>query len=83
MVLSSWGSNRYFQSDQINRTKILCLSLKGAVGKKGAGYHSTGWVGIDGFGAVMARGPGEGLGRLALMTRRSSATRTRSACWST
>lgn len=53
MVLSSWGSNRYLHSDLINRAKILCLSLKGAVGKRGAGYHSTGWVGIDGFGAAV------------------------------
>jgi DMSO reductase family type II enzyme molybdopterin subunit len=60
MVLSSWGSNRYLHSDLINRTKILCLSLKGAIGKKGAGYHSTGWVGIDGFGAA-TRETGEGL----------------------
>ena len=67
MVLSSWGSNRYFQSDQINRTKILCLSLKGAVGKRGAGYHSTGWVGLDGMGR-MAQDPGGGLfGRIKLM----------------
>ena len=52
MILSSWGSNRYFHSDLMNRAKILCLSLKGAIGKKGAGYHSTGWVGLDGFGFV-------------------------------
>lgn len=52
MVLSSWGSNRYFHSDLMNRGKILCLSLKGAIGRKGAGYHSTGWVGLDGFGIV-------------------------------
>lgn len=52
MILSSWGSNRYFHSDLMNRAKILCLSLKGAIGKKGAGYHSTGWVGLDGFGMV-------------------------------
>ncbi len=52
MVLSSWGSNRYFHSDHMNRSKILCLTLKGAIGKRGAGYHSTGWIGIDGFGAV-------------------------------
>lgn len=44
MVLSSWGSNRFFHSDQMNRAKILCLSLKGAVGRKGSGYHSTGWI---------------------------------------
>lgn len=59
MILSSWGSNRYLNSDLMNRTKILCLSLKGAIGKKGAGYHSTGWVGIDGFGTV-ANESGEG-----------------------
>jgi DMSO reductase family type II enzyme molybdopterin subunit len=59
MVLSSWGSNRYLNSDLINRTKLLCLSLKGAIGKKGAGYHSTGWVGIDGFG-IVANESGEG-----------------------
>jgi DMSO reductase family type II enzyme molybdopterin subunit len=67
MILSSWGSNRYLHSDLINRTKILCLSLKGAVGKRGAGYHSTGWVGIDGFGAVSGgdgSGPLIGLARL-------------------
>lgn len=49
MVLSSWGSNRYVHSDQMNRSKILCLALKGAMGRKGSGFHSTGWVGLDGF----------------------------------
>lgn len=49
MVLSSWGSNRYLHSDQMNRSKILCLALKGAIGRKGSGFHSTGWVGLDGF----------------------------------
>jgi DMSO reductase family type II enzyme molybdopterin subunit len=52
MVLSSWGSNRYFHSDHMNRSKILCLTLKGAIGRRGSGYHSTGWIGIDGFGEV-------------------------------
>ncbi len=51
MVLSSWGSNRYLHSDLMNRAKILCLSLKGAIGLKGAGFHSTGWVGLEGFEA--------------------------------
>lgn len=58
MILSSWGSNRYFHSDQMNRAKILCLSLKGAIGKKGAGYHSTGWVGIGGLGEEESILPG-------------------------
>jgi len=59
MVLSSWGSNRYFHSDHMNRSKLLCLSLKGAIGKeKGAGYHSTGWVGIGGFSKAVNQGQG-------------------------
>jgi DMSO reductase family type II enzyme molybdopterin subunit len=63
MVLSSWGSNRFFHSDQMNRAKILCLSLKGAVGRKGSGYHSTGWIETGGLGL----GEHTGLrGRLAL-----------------
>lgn len=49
MILSSWGSNRFLHSDLMNRAKILCLSLRGAIGKRGAGYHSTGWVGMEGF----------------------------------
>ncbi len=60
MILSSWGSNRYLNSDLINRTKLLCLALKGAVGKRGAGYHSTGWIGIDGHG-IVASESGEGM----------------------
>jgi len=68
MVLSSWGSNRYFHSHQMNRAKILCLSLKGAVGRKGAGYHSTGWVGMEGFEALFGGAEHTGLrGRLALL----------------
>ena len=54
MVLSSWGSNRFLHSDQMNRAKILCLALRGAIGRKGAGFHSTGWVGMEGFDALMA-----------------------------
>lgn len=71
MILSSWGSNRFMHSDLMNRAKILCLSLKGAIGTdKGAGYHSTGWIDIAGFGAaVQDTGEGQwgkmkGLGRI-------------------
>ncbi|MDP6979315.1 MAG: molybdopterin-dependent oxidoreductase [Myxococcota bacterium] len=66
MVLSSWGSNRYLHSDQMNRAKILCLSLKGAVGRKGSGYHSTGWIETGSLGI----GDKTGLaGRLALFSQ--------------
>ncbi|CBL45592.1 Dimethylsulfide dehydrogenase alpha subunit [gamma proteobacterium HdN1] len=59
MILSSWGANRFFHSDLMNRAKILCLSLRGAIGKRGAGYHSTGWVGLEGFSyASMLDKPG-------------------------
>lgn len=49
MILSSWGANRYLHSDLMNRAKILCLSLKGAIGKRGAGLSATGWFGMEGF----------------------------------
>jgi anaerobic selenocysteine-containing dehydrogenase len=68
MVLSSWGANRFYHSHQMNRAKILCLSLKGAVGRKGGGYHSTGWIGLDGFNAVMGGVERTGLrGRFAIL----------------
>jgi DMSO reductase family type II enzyme molybdopterin subunit len=53
MVLSSWGANRYVHSDLMNRSKLLCLALKGAIGKKGAGYQGCGWVELSGFGAQL------------------------------
>ncbi len=53
MVLSSWGSNRFTHSDLMNRTKILCLMLKGALGKKGTGYQATGIVDMEGFNNAM------------------------------
>ncbi len=49
LVLSSWGGNRFFHSDLMNRAKILCLALKGAIGKRGAGLNATGWFGMEGF----------------------------------
>ena len=53
MVLSSWGSNRFVHSDLMNRTKLLCLSLKGAFGKKGAGYQATAFLDLTGFPALI------------------------------
>ncbi|MBP9032785.1 MAG: molybdopterin-dependent oxidoreductase [Pseudomonadales bacterium] len=67
MVLSSWGSNRYVHSDLMNRAKILCLMLKGAIGRKGAGYQATGWVDLDGFSNAMQMEKDGLTGRLAVM----------------
>lgn len=58
MVLSSWGSNRYVHSDLMNRSKLLCLALKGALGRRGAGYQACGWVGLDHGRAMMAEHSG-------------------------
>ncbi len=67
MVLSSWGANRYVHSDLMNRAKLLCLSLKGAIGKKGAGYQGCGWVDLGGFGTSL-QVEHEGLrGKLGMM----------------
>lgn len=53
LVLSSWGSNRYVHSDLMNRAKILCLTLKGAIGKRGAGIHTGGFFDMQGFGSML------------------------------
>ncbi len=67
MVLSSWGANRYVHSDLMNRAKILCLALKGAIGKKGTGYQGCGWVDLAGFGTEL-QVEHEGLrGKLGMM----------------
>jgi len=67
LVLSSWGSNRFVHSDLMNRAKLLCLALKGAIGKKGAGIHSTGFFDLAGFGSQL-QVEHEGLhGKLAMM----------------
>jgi len=53
MVLSSWGSNRFVHSDLMNRAKLLCLSLKGALGKRGAGYQATAFMDFQGFPSLI------------------------------
>jgi len=61
LVLSSWGSNRFLHADLMNRSKILCLALKGAIGKRGAGLNATGWFAIEGFEiATELKSPGLG-----------------------
>ncbi|MFQ5505822.1 MAG: molybdopterin-dependent oxidoreductase [Planctomycetota bacterium] len=67
MILSSWGSNRFLHSDLMNRTKLLCLAMKGAIGRRGAGYQSTGFMGLAGFGSAIQMNRTGTLGRLELM----------------
>jgi DMSO reductase family type II enzyme molybdopterin subunit len=67
MVLSSWGANRYVHSDLMNRAKILCLTLKGAIGKKGAGYQGCGWVDLGGFGEQLQLEKEGVMGKLEMM----------------
>lgn len=67
LIFSSWGSNRFVHSDLMNRTKLLCLAMKGAIGTKGAGYHSTGFIGMAGFGAALQLKKSGMLGQLELM----------------
>ncbi|MCG3170918.1 MAG: Dimethylsulfide dehydrogenase subunit alpha [Pseudomonadales bacterium] len=67
LILSSWGSNRFVHSDLMNRAKLLCLALKGAIGKRGAGIHATGFFDLAGFGSQLQM-EHQGLrGKLAMM----------------
>jgi len=67
MVLSGWGSNRFLHSDLMNRAKLICLALKGAIGKKGAGYEATGWFGLDGVAGMVALEEDSQWGRFSMM----------------
>ena len=67
MVLSSWGSNRFVHSDLMNRTKLLCLSLKGALGKRGAGYQATALVDFQGFPSLIQNERAGLRGRIEMM----------------
>ena len=55
MIFSSWGSNRFIHSDLMNRSKLLCLSMKGAIGRRGSGYHATAFFDLAGFGSQLQR----------------------------
>ncbi len=66
-VLSSWGSNRFLHSDLMNRSKLLCLGLKGAMGKRGAGYQATGFIDLTGFSANIEANRAGARGKLELM----------------
>jgi DMSO reductase family type II enzyme molybdopterin subunit len=72
MILSSWGSNRFLHSDLMNRTKLLCLAMKGAIGRKGAGYQSTGFIDLAGFGSSLQLNRTGWLGRLEVMAGMAS-----------
>jgi DMSO reductase family type II enzyme molybdopterin subunit len=72
MILSSWGSNRFLHSDLMNRTKLLCLAMKGAIGRRGAGYHATGFIDMAGFGASLQLNRTGWLGRLEVMAGMAS-----------
>ena len=67
LVLSSWGSNRFVHSDLMNRAKLLCLALKGAIGKRGAGIHATGFFDLAGFGSQLQMEHSGLRGKLAMM----------------
>jgi DMSO reductase family type II enzyme molybdopterin subunit len=67
MIFSSWGSNRFVHSDLMNRAKLLCLAMKGAIGKRGAGYHATGFIDMAGFGSSLQLSRTGMLGRLEMM----------------
>ncbi|MBW2712905.1 MAG: molybdopterin-dependent oxidoreductase [Deltaproteobacteria bacterium] len=67
MIHSSWGSNRFMHSDLMNRTKLLCLAMKGAIGKKGAGYQATGLIDMAGFGSALQLDKSGIIGKLEMM----------------
>ncbi|MFN8543635.1 MAG: molybdopterin-dependent oxidoreductase [Candidatus Binatia bacterium] len=59
MVLASYGACKNYHSDLIQRSQILLASLTGNLGRAGGGWHSSGFLALEGLGLV---GMHEGLG---------------------
>ncbi|MFN8543376.1 MAG: molybdopterin-dependent oxidoreductase [Candidatus Binatia bacterium] len=52
LILVGFGGNKHYHGDLIQRAQLLLASLTGNIGKPGAGWHSAGWINLEGVGLV-------------------------------
>jgi DMSO reductase family type II enzyme molybdopterin subunit len=52
LILSQYGACKNYHSDLVQRAQILLASLTGNLGRAGGGWHSNGFVALDGLGLV-------------------------------
>ena len=64
LIFSSWGAQKFYHSDLMNRSRLLLCALTGNNGKRGGGLRTVGWYNLEGW-ALVAALPHRGL--LALL----------------
>jgi DMSO reductase family type II enzyme molybdopterin subunit len=52
LILSGLGGCKNYHSDLIQRAQLLLASLTGNLGRAGGGWHTAGWIDLDGIGLV-------------------------------
>ncbi len=70
LILSQYGSCKFYHSDLLQRSQILLASVTGNIGKAGAGWRSGAFIMMEGM-AVLAMQRDLGLVDLLLLATRS------------
>ncbi|MDP6978143.1 MAG: molybdopterin-dependent oxidoreductase [Myxococcota bacterium] len=65
LIYASWGSNKNYHADLLQRSLILLSALRGQQGRSGGGVRFAAWLPLDGGSLVPGAGA-EGLQRLLL-----------------
>jgi len=63
LIYASWGSNRTYHADLMQRAMILISALRGQHGRTGSGVRFASWIAFDGANALNAGGNGSWLQR--------------------
>ncbi|MBI4515090.1 MAG: molybdopterin-dependent oxidoreductase [Deltaproteobacteria bacterium] len=64
LIIIGYGINKHYHGDLNQRAQLLMASLTGNIGKPGSGWHSGGWIDLEGLGLVGGR---DRLGMLPLI----------------
>jgi len=70
LILSQYGSCKFYHSDLLQRAQILLASVTGNIGRAGAGWRSGAFVGMEGM-PVLAMQKDLGLVDLLILATRS------------
>jgi len=70
LILSQYGSCKFYHSDLLQRAQILLASVTGNIGRTGGGWHSGAFISMEGLG-VLAMQRNIGLTDLVVLGVRS------------
>ena len=52
LILSGLGGCKNYHADLVQRSQLLLASLTGNLGRAGGGWHTSGWIDLEGIGLV-------------------------------